>query len=72
MHKSEAGISSDTSILGSSREGDQQAEFNVNPGQRQRMISEAAYFLAEHRGFIGGDPVQDWLAAESELNVYRM
>ena len=36
--------------------------------QRQRMIAEAAYFRAEHRGFQGGDPVEDWLQAEAEID----
>ncbi|MEJ2564956.1 MAG: DUF2934 domain-containing protein [Gammaproteobacteria bacterium] len=31
------------------------------------MIAEAAYYLAERRGFDGGDPSQDWLAAEAEI-----
>ncbi len=30
-------------------------------------IAEAAYYRAERRGFTGGDPVEDWLAAEKEL-----
>lgn len=29
--------------------------------------AEAAYYRAERRCFIGGDPVDDWLTAESEL-----
>jgi hypothetical protein len=29
-----------------------------------RMISEAAYYLAEKRGFIGEHALDDWLAAE--------
>ncbi len=32
-----------------------------------RMIAELAYFRAEKRGFNGGDPVEDWLAAEREI-----
>jgi len=32
------------------------------------MIAEAAYYLAEHRGFQGGDPVRDWLLAEAEID----
>jgi hypothetical protein len=36
--------------------------------QRQRMIAEAAYFRAEHRGFQGGDPLKDWLQAEAEID----
>lgn len=34
------------------------------PVGRSQMIAEAAYYLAEQRGFSGGDPVQDWLDAE--------
>jgi hypothetical protein len=32
------------------------------------MIAEAAYYLAEKRGFQGGDPVLDWLEAERVIN----
>ncbi len=45
-----------------------------NPGQivstdeRQRMIAEAAYFHALERGFTGGNPLDDWLIAEREIN----
>jgi hypothetical protein len=35
---------------------------------RHRRIEKAAYFRAEARGFIGGDPVQDWLLAEAEID----
>lgn len=35
---------------------------------RERMIAEAAYYKAEGRGFNGGDPLQDWLDAESEID----
>lgn len=41
----------------------------IDPEQRHRMIEEAAYFLAEHRGFAGGDPLQDWLLAEAEVDT---
>jgi hypothetical protein len=36
--------------------------------QRQRMIAEAAYLRAERRGFQGGDPLDDWLQAEAEID----
>jgi hypothetical protein len=36
---------------------------------RRQMIQEAAYFRAEKRGFQGGDPVADWLAAEAEIDA---
>ena len=36
--------------------------------QREHMIAEAAYYIAEHRNFQGGDPGQDWLQAEAEID----
>jgi uncharacterized protein (DUF3084 family) len=36
--------------------------------RRQRMIEEAAYFRAQRRGFVGGDPASDWLEAEAEVD----
>ena len=40
----------------------------VTEDQRQQMIAEAAYFLAERRGFNGGDSVADWIEAEAEVD----
>lgn len=40
----------------------------ITPEQRERMIAEAAYYRAERRGFQGGDPGQDWLDAEVEID----
>jgi Zinc-ribbon containing domain/Protein of unknown function (DUF2934) len=40
----------------------------VSAQERQRLIAEAAYYRAVNRGFDGGDPVDDWLAAEREIN----
>jgi hypothetical protein len=37
------------------------------PEERHRMIAEEAYYRAQRRGFHGGDPLQDWLAAEAEI-----
>lgn len=51
-------------------EGEQHAPSSVDPEQREHMISEAAYFRAEHRSFGGGDPVQDWLTAEAEIDSW--
>lgn len=42
----------------------------VSGDVRRQMIAEAAYYLAEHRGFDGGDPVQDWLTAEQEIDSW--
>lgn len=34
---------------------------------RGHMIAEAAYYRALNRGFDGGDPNEDWFAAEREI-----
>jgi Protein of unknown function (DUF2934) len=35
---------------------------------REAMIREAAYFRAERRGFAQGAELDDWLAAEAEID----
>jgi hypothetical protein len=47
---------------------------SADPGKgngvdREEMIAVAAYYRAEHRGFDGGDPMADWLAAEAEIGA---
>ena len=39
----------------------------ISPDDRQQMIAEAAYLRAAQRGFQGGDPLADWLAAEADI-----
>ena len=34
--------------------------------QRRAMIAEAAYYMAERRGFESGHELEDWLLAESQ------
>jgi len=36
---------------------------------REEMISVAAYYHAEHRGFVDDDSLSDWLAAEAEIDA---
>jgi len=40
----------------------------VTAKERLKMISEAAYFLAEHRSFQGCSQELDWLKAEIEID----
>lgn len=40
--------------------------------ERHRLISEAAYYLAEQRGFQGGSPEQDWFEAASQVDKLFM
>jgi len=41
---------------------------SLTEDERRSMIAEAAYYLAEKRGFAGGDPGDDWLQAEAQIN----
>ncbi len=40
-----------------------------NVVEQQTMIAEAAYFIAEHRGFSTGHELGDWLQAEREIHA---
>jgi hypothetical protein len=37
---------------------------SIDPEMRRQMVAAEAYFLAERRGFLGGNEVEDWVAAE--------
>lgn len=41
----------------------------MEPQVREAMIAESAYFRSAHRGFEPGHEVDDWLAAESEIDA---
>lgn len=41
---------------------------DITPEARNRMIAEAAYYMAERRGFEPGYEFEDWLAAEAEVD----
>jgi hypothetical protein len=40
----------------------------ISPEERHRLIAEAAYYRASRRGFGSGTEVEDWLAAEAEID----
>jgi Protein of unknown function (DUF2934) len=44
------------------------AHMEISRETRYRMICEAAYLRAERRGFMPGAEVEDWLAAEEEVD----
>ncbi len=45
-----------------------EAPSEVRTGQAQERIAELAYLKAEARGFSPGHELEDWLAAEAEIN----
>lgn len=40
----------------------------LSPEERYRQIAEAAYYIAEKRGFAPGNPSDDWYQAEAEVD----
>jgi len=40
----------------------------ISSEERQYMIAEAAYYRAEQRSFLGGNPERDWLESEVEID----
>lgn len=40
-----------------------------SPTERTKMIAEAAYYLAQKRGFGGGNELADWAAAEKQVDA---
>ena len=45
------------------------ARAKVTAEARRGMVAEAAYLRAERRGFAPGSEVEDWLAAEREIDA---
>ena len=41
----------------------------ISAADRHRLISQAAYLRAKQRGFAAGHEVEDWLAAEREIDA---
>jgi hypothetical protein len=47
-----------------SRKPKNNGSISMSVEERQRLVAEAAYDIAEQRGFMGGSPLDDWLQAE--------
>lgn len=52
----------------SENDSDIQSEESIMKETKRKMIEEAAYFLAEKRGFKHGYELEDWLQAEAQIN----
>jgi len=46
-----------------------EAKAAIDAAERQRMIAEAAYYLAEKRGFAPGHHDEDWAEAERQIDA---
>jgi hypothetical protein len=38
---------------------------SIDPNVRRQLVATEAYFLAERRGFVAGNELADWVAAEA-------
>ncbi len=45
------------------------APYAISAAERHRLISQAAYLRAKQRDFAAGHEVEDWLAAEREIDA---
>ena len=41
----------------------------IAPQERQQFIATVAYLIAERRGFVPGNELDDWLQAEAEVDA---
>ena len=69
MLPNKASVKSTREVNSMIREPGKPFTFAISAEQRHRMISDAAYYIALGRGFQGGDPLQDWLKAEAEIDT---
>lgn len=42
----------------------EQSASSIDPDIRRQLVAAEAYYLAERRGFVGGNELEDWVAAE--------
>ena len=45
----------------------QKSTSTLSEQQRNHYVQVAAFYIAERRGFVAGDPAADWAAAEVEV-----
>ena len=68
MQPNKASVKTTREVNSMIREPGKPFTFAISAEQRHHMISEAAYYIAQERGFQGGDTLQDWLKAEAEID----
>ncbi len=66
MAKSPAAVPSATPAVASAKAAAPKTV--LSPAERMKMIAETAYYLAQKRGFTGGNELTDWMAAEKQVD----
>ncbi len=51
-------------VTSKSRQAARAGSADIDPEVRRQLVAAEAYFLAERRGFAGGNELEDWVAAE--------
>jgi hypothetical protein len=44
-------------------------KLTISPAERWLLVRENAYLRIQKRGFVGGNPLEDWLKAEEEIDA---
>lgn len=65
--KSKAGSAQESAEKKSAAPRKVKAFNKISPELRYRMIAEAAYYIAQQRGFSAGDAGADWAQAEAQI-----
>jgi superfamily II helicase len=47
----------------------EQSVSSIDPDIRRQLVAAEAYFLAERRGFVGGNEIEDWVSAERVVDL---
>ena len=73
MEKSSDTTKTTTARKSAKTAGAKKARLAVESGtaadqKRYTLIQQTAYYIAEKRGFVGGDPEHDWLMAEKQVD----
>lgn len=68
-HQVSSAQASATSAANEARDASRPTMPVTDPDTRAQMIAEAAYYLSEQRGFAPGHEVEDWLAAEQQIDT---
>jgi len=62
-------VSGKTMPIGAGSDSSDTEKQTISPVARWLRIRENAYARAQKRGFVGGNPFQDWLDAEEEIDA---
>jgi len=58
-----------TTTSGARSEAPRKSTLEIAPLERHWRIAQAAYYIAERRGFAPGNELEDWFQAEGEVEA---